>query len=133
MGRIFMISVLYDATTCATIPAMPFRSPVRSAGLDDPAVERARALVLRHGWNAMAYQILNPGMRLWFSADGEAVAGYVCASNYRVVAGGPVCVAERLAEVAAELSADTRRAGQRLCYFGAQERLTDLLAARGPA
>lgn len=115
------------------MPAMPFRPPVRSPSLDDPAVERARALVLRHGWNAMAYQILNPGMRLWFSADVEAVVGYVRAGNYRVVAGAPVCAAERLAEVAAEFSADTRRAGQRLCYFGAEDRLTGVLAARGPA
>ncbi|MFP5356370.1 MAG: hypothetical protein ACLGIK_14675 [Gemmatimonadota bacterium] len=37
----------------------------------------ARTLVLRHGWNAVAYQILNPGMRRWFSQDGDAVAGYV--------------------------------------------------------
>jgi phosphatidylglycerol lysyltransferase len=98
-----------------------------------PAVDRARALVLRHGWNAMAYQILNPGMRLWFSADGEGVAGYVCANNHRVVAGAPICPPERLAETAAELAADTRRAGQRLCYFGAQERLHHLMAGRGPA
>src|SRR4051794_26608006 len=91
-----------------------------------PAVDRARSLVLRHGWNAMAYQILNPGMRLWFSADGEGVAGYVCAANYRVVAGAPICPPERLAETAAELAADTRRAGQRLCYFGAQDRLHHL-------
>ena len=98
-----------------------------------PAVDRARSLVLRHGWNAMAYQILNPGMRLWFSADGEGVAGYVCAGNYRVVAGAPICPPERLAETAAELAADTRRAGQRLCYFGAQDRLHHLMAERGPA
>jgi len=30
-----------------------------------------------HGWNATAYQIVNPGMSLWFSANGDAVAGYV--------------------------------------------------------
>jgi phosphatidylglycerol lysyltransferase len=98
-----------------------------------PEVRRARELVLRYGWNAMAYQILNPGMRLWFPADGEGVAGYVHAGNYRVIAGSPVCAPERLAEVAAELGEDTRRHGRRLCYFGAQDRLIALLAERGPA
>jgi phosphatidylglycerol lysyltransferase len=98
-----------------------------------PEVRRARELVLRFGWNAMAYQILNPGMRLWFSADGEGVAGYVRAGGYRVVAGSPVCPPERLAEVAAELAADTRRCRLRLCYFGAQERLIAMMAERGPA
>jgi phosphatidylglycerol lysyltransferase len=96
-------------------------------------VQQARELVLRYGWNAMAYQILNPGMRLWFSAGGEGVAGYVCANNYRVVAGAPICPPERLAETAAELAADTRRARQRLCYFGAQDRMAGLLTERGAA
>jgi phosphatidylglycerol lysyltransferase len=96
-------------------------------------VDRARDLVLRFGWNAMAYQILNPGMRLWFAAGGEGVVGYVRAGGYRVVAGAPVCPPERLAEVAAEFAADTRRVRQRLCYFGAQDRMRELLAERGPA
>jgi phosphatidylglycerol lysyltransferase len=97
-----------------------------------PDLERARDLVLRWGWNAMAYQILNPGMRLWFSPGGEGVVGYVCASNYRVVAGAPVCPPERLAETAAEFAADARRARQRLCYFGAQDRMLELLTEHGP-
>src|ERR1700712_3016669 len=97
-----------------------------------PDLRRARELVLRFGWNAMAYQILNPGMRLWFAADGQGVAGYVRAGGYRVVAGAPVCAPERLAGVAAEFAADPRRARQRLCYFGAQDRMRELLAERGP-
>jgi len=79
----------------------------------------------------MAYQILNPGMRLWFSPDGEAVVGYVTANNYRIVGGAPVCAPERLARTAAEFSEDTRRARQRLCYFGAQGRLMDQLVPQG--
>ena len=35
--------------------------------LSDSEHEKARALVLRFGWNATAYQILNPGIELWFS------------------------------------------------------------------
>jgi phosphatidylglycerol lysyltransferase len=97
-----------------------------------PDLQRARGLVLRWGWNAMAYQILNPGMRLWFSSDGEGVVGYVRANRYRVVAGAPVCPPERLPETAAEFAADTRRARQRLCYFGAQDRMLELAAGRGP-
>jgi len=80
----------------------------------------------------MAYQILNPGIRRWFSADGEGVVGYVRAARCRVVAGAPVCPSERLAGTAAEFEADARRAGHWVCYFGAQERLIDLSAERGP-
>lgn len=95
-------------------------------------VRRARDLVLRHGWNAMAYQILNPGMRYWFAADGEAVIGYVLAGRCRVVAGAPVCAEERLAAAAAEFAADAHRRRQWVCYFGAQDRLTASLAEHGP-
>ena len=92
---------------------------------------RARDLVLRHGWNAVAYQILNPGMRLWFSREGDAAAGYAEWGRVRVVAGAPVCSAERLAAVAEELRDQTRAQGMALCYFGAGARLEALLGA-GP-
>ena len=95
-------------------------------------VQRARTLVLRYGWNTMSYQILNPGMQLWFAADGDAVVGYVVAAGYYVVAGGPVCRSEALAAVSSAFEAEARRQGRRVCYFGAQNRLTDLLTARGP-
>ena len=36
-----------------------------------------RRLVLEHGWNATAYQILNPGIAHWFAREGDAVIGYV--------------------------------------------------------
>lgn len=86
-------------------------------------VARARAIVLRHGWNATAYQILNPGMELWFSAAGDAVAGYVTHVGVRVVAGAPVCEGTRLVAVARELEADAAARGERVCYFGAGTRL----------
>lgn len=95
-------------------------------GLTASPLERARALVLRHGWNATAYQILNPGISLWFSTAGDAVAGFVRRGSVRVVAGAPVCAAERLADVARELEADTARVGARVCYFGAEARLESL-------
>lgn len=36
-----------------------------------------RDLVLRYGWNTLAYQILNPGIAHWFQPGGEGVVGYV--------------------------------------------------------
>ena len=96
------------------------------------AGRRARDLVLRYGWNAMAYQILNPGMRLWFAPDGDAVVGYVAAGGYWVVAGAPVCATERLLEVGLAFGEAARRQGRRVCYFGAQERLAAALARHGP-
>lgn len=91
--------------------------------------DSARALVLRHGWNAASYQILNPGMRLWFSAAGDAVAGYGVHGRVRVVAGAPVCAPERLRSAAGELEADAAAHGQRVVFFGAGMRLERAYAA----
>jgi phosphatidylglycerol lysyltransferase len=88
--------------------------------------DRARELVLRYGWNATAYQIVNPGIRQWFSRSGDAVVGYVARWGVRVVAGAPVCAAERLADVAAEFESDAAGHGERVCYFCAEARLESL-------
>jgi phosphatidylglycerol lysyltransferase len=88
-------------------------------------LERARALVLRFGWNATAYQILNPGIELWFSSDGDGVVGFVRHRRVLVVGGAPVCDTSRLDAVAAEFVAAAHARGERVCYFGAGERLDD--------
>src|SRR5471032_3324860 len=80
--------------------------------------EHARKLIMCHGWNATAYQLLNPGMEHWYSPAGDALVGYVTAGRTRVVAGAPVCATERLPAVVEEfgigrarvrLSATSRR------------------------
>lgn len=97
-------------------------------GRDD---ERARSLIMRHGWNATAYQLLNPGIAHWFSAGGDALVGYATYAGTRVVAGAPVCPADRLSAVVHEFGADARAAGERVCYFGAGSRMETLLGAAG--
>jgi phosphatidylglycerol lysyltransferase len=90
-----------------------------------PQRERARELVLRFGWNATAYQILNPGIELWFSSARDGVVGLVRRSGVLVVGGAPVCDLSRLDEVAAEFVAWAHAHRERVCYFGAGERLDD--------
>ncbi len=92
-------------------------------GFDSEQHWHARELILRYGWNATAYQIINPGIELWFSSDFEAVVGFVRAHNTLVVAGAPVCARERLADVAMEFEQAARSQRKRVCYFGAEGRL----------
>lgn len=99
---------------------------------DTPELRQARQLVLDHGWNATCYQILNPGIQRWFSAQSDAVVGFVRSAGYRIVAGDPICSPERLPEVVEEFETDTHQRGLSSCYFAADERLADLLATRGP-
>jgi phosphatidylglycerol lysyltransferase len=96
-------------------------------GADAP---HARELVRRHGWNATAYQIVNPGFEHWFSGDGDAVVGFVRAAGACVVAGAPICAAERLDDVLAEWESWCRNRFVRICYFGAAGRLHERLARR---
>lgn len=79
--------------------------------------------MLAHGWNATAYQILNPGIDLWFTTDRGAVIGFVPYGRARVVAGAPVCEASRLDEVAELFAYESHQRGQYVCYFGAGDRL----------
>jgi phosphatidylglycerol lysyltransferase len=97
--------------------------------LDDTAtkepslLKNARELVLKYGWNSTSYQIINPGIRHWFSKTNDAVVGYVSSHRVRVAAGAPICAEERLAEVAAEFETDAARAKEKVCYFCAEARL----------
>src|SRR6185295_6789226 len=99
-------------------PGRRDRSTRAMTAPSDPS--RARRLVLAYGWNATAYQILNPGIDHWFSAAGDAVVGYVRRHRVRVVAGAPVCAEDRLAGVVDEFGAAARLHGDRVCYFGAE-------------
>ena len=97
-----------------------------------PGLEHARRLVLEHGWNATAYQILNPGISLWFSGARDAVLGYVRHGRTRVVAGAPVCELARLPAVAAEFESEAAGRRERVCYFAAESRLESLHRPAGP-
>lgn len=92
-----------------------------------PELQRVRALVLRHGWNSTAYQILNPGISHWFSSARDAVLGFVEHHGVRIVAGAPVCEQVRLAEVVAEFETASAKVAQRVCYFCAESRLENVL------
>ena len=91
----------------------------------------ARALVLAHGWNAMSYQVLNPGFAHWIAAAGDALVGFVTHGRTRVVAGAPACTEARVADVVGEFEDDARARGERVIWFGAGERL-ERLHARDP-
>lgn len=92
-------------------------------------LQHARALILEHGWNTTAYQLLNPGFSLWFSAAGDALVGYAIHARVRVVGGAPVCAEHRLCDVIDEFERDAQRAGDGVCYFGAEGRLEQFLHA----
>jgi phosphatidylglycerol lysyltransferase len=94
------------------------------------AVARARELVLAHGWNTTAYQILAPGVERWFAPAHDAVVGFVRAGRTRVVAGAPIAAVDDLATVAAAFERDAAANGERVCYFAAEERFASLPRAR---
>ncbi len=94
-------------------------------------MDTARALVLKYGWNATAFQILNPGVQQWISGSGDAVVGYARYSRTRVVVGAPVCADERLRDVVGEFERDATVSGDRVVYFGAGSRLEKMASIDG--
>lgn len=109
-----------DATA---ISLESFEAQVKNESLP---LNRARWIVLAYGWNTTSYQILNPGIRRWFSARTDAVVGFVAAVGVRVVAGAPVCARERLEEVAGDFEGDAGQNSERVCYFAAESRLESI-------
>ena len=93
--------------------------------IENPAVARARELVLAYGWNSTSFQIVNPGIKRWFSDEGDAVVGYVPAAGFRIVAGAPICPIERLCKVIDAFEGDAHREGQKVSYFCAESRLEE--------
>ncbi|MGB7068571.1 MAG: DUF2156 domain-containing protein [Pyrinomonadaceae bacterium] len=91
------------------------------------AHERARELVLRHGWNTTCFQIVNPGIEYWFGDDGESVVGFVTSGKSRVVAGAPVCSEASLPAAVKAFEGDASDSGLGVCYFGAEARLEGVL------
>jgi phosphatidylglycerol lysyltransferase len=90
---------------------------------------KARELVMAHGRNATAYQILNPGISHWFDSRADAVVGYVGRGAWLLAAGEPVCAGENLAETAARFEAFARSRGRSVCYVCAAEPMRELLAS----
>lgn len=99
-------------------------------GPRDHSRARARAFVMANGWNPVAYQVLNRGIRHWFDPAGDAVVGYGVCGRTRVVVGAPACAKERLEAVAARFEAESEAAGDRVLFFGAGARLERLLGGR---
>lgn len=85
-----------------------------------------RELVWRYGWNSTTFQIINPGIKHWFSNKDDAVLGFVRSHKTRVVVGAPVCAKERLASVTEEFEREASELGESVCYFGAEKRLESL-------
>lgn len=108
----------------------PSQSSLRRALRRHTACERARRIILAHGWNATAYQLLDPSLTLWFSSLGDGVVGFVRRGRTRVVAGAPVCAIERLSEITQEWEREVARSGDVVCYFAAGHRLERLLSQR---
>ncbi|MCX7791705.1 MAG: phosphatidylglycerol lysyltransferase domain-containing protein, partial [Chloroflexaceae bacterium] len=94
--------------------------------------ELARALVACYGWNTVACQIINPGLRYWFPPDQTAVVGFVEAGRAWVAAGEPVGPPDQVVAAAEAFATAAARRGRRVIYFGAQAPLAERLQARAP-
>lgn len=94
--------------------------------LENPSLQLTRELILTHGWNSTSYQIINPGIKRWFSEKKDSVIGFVTANRVRVVAGAPVCAKDRLPEIVDEFEKDAAQLNEKVCYVCAEARLESI-------
>ena len=100
----------------------PMRELVSPGPTDDrpPPRHRARELIVRHGWNATAYQTLGEGYSYFFHRDG--CVAYVDTGSAWVVAGAPIAETSDLAITTTAFVEAARQAGRRCCFFAIEER-----------
>lgn len=92
----------------------------------DAARARVLALVRRFGWNATAFQTLEPGYHYYFPSADACVA-YVDTGRAWVAAGAPIAAPEALLPSVRCFIEAAETAGRRAGFFAVEERL--LLAA----
>ncbi|HEY7376601.1 MAG TPA: phosphatidylglycerol lysyltransferase domain-containing protein [Polyangia bacterium] len=88
----------------------------------DQVTTRVLGLVERHGWNATAFQTLEPGYDYFFHGDDACVA-YVDTGGAWVAAGAPIAATASLPDVTAAFVAAARAARRRCCFFAVEDRL----------
>ena len=81
---------------------------------------RALSLVSQFGRTGTAFQVLSPGMRHWFDANGHGMVAYVDTGRAWVAAGEPVADVHNAIAVAARFVASARAAGRRASFFGTE-------------
>jgi len=91
--------------------------------------DSVRALVRRFGWNATAFQVLEPGYQYLF-VGADACVAYVDTGTAWVAAGAPLADEGRFAEVTAAFVAAARQARRRACLFATEERFVSRVALR---
>ncbi len=94
-----------------------------------PHIALTRRIILKQGWNSTSYQIINPGIKRWFSESGEAVIGYVSGNRRCIVAGAPVCASDKLRKITDDFENYAAQNNERVCYFCAEERFESIYDA----
>jgi phosphatidylglycerol lysyltransferase len=96
--------------------------------MSEPTLPIVRDLVMRFGWNATAYQVLNPGIHHWLSPARDAAVGYVRKGGWWLVAGAPICDVRELGRVTCTVERAAAVEGCRVCYVCAARRMCELFA-----
>lgn len=87
-------------------------------------------LLRLHGRNVHSFEVLEPGLKYWFTEDRRGAVAYVDHGFYWVAAGGPLCPREQLAEVAWEFGQQARRHHRKAAFFGVSQRFIRTLDGR---
>ncbi len=94
-------------------------------------LQHLKKLLTLYGRNVHSFQVLEPGLEVWFSSDGEGAVAYLDAGGYRVALGAPLGPDARRLDLSLEFDREARREGRKAVFFGVSERYWQALSESG--
>ncbi|HTU62853.1 MAG TPA: DUF2156 domain-containing protein [Polyangiales bacterium] len=88
----------------------------------DAPMQAVLEAVRSYGYNATAFQVLEPGFAYWFAPNGAGTVAYVDTGSAWVAGGAPLAPAEKLAEVARQFEKAAALSGRRACFVAVEQR-----------
>jgi phosphatidylglycerol lysyltransferase len=95
---------------------------------EDETLAAVLEAVRRYGYNATAFQVLEPGFQYWFPPAGDGAVAFVETGSAWVAAGAPLAASDKLAEVARAFVHAAAESGKRVSFVAVEQRF---LAATG--
>ena len=93
----------------------------REAYADEP-MQAVLEAVRRYGYNATAFQVLEPGFEYWFAPAQAGIVAYVDTGSAWVAGGAPLAPADKLAQVARQFEQAASARGRRACFVAVEQR-----------
>jgi phosphatidylglycerol lysyltransferase len=86
---------------------------------------KLKELLTRFGRNVHSFQVLEPGLRYWYSAEREGAVAYVDQGGHWVTVGAPLGAEKDRRDLCVEFQQTAEMNGKKVAFFGVSERFLE--------